>query len=342
MSIQYAGNPNNFPVDFTIPDSSDPPEAAFENVSKEALGDRTAFLKRIANGFAAEAIIDVNGTWTCPAGVTKVRIAGFGGGGGGGSGNGSGVVSSNNGGGGGGGGGARLGEVIVDVVPGTVYTVTVGAGGGPGAIATNGGDGDDGSDTTFAAPGPTVLARFKGGRGGVGGRVRASASQQQLAPGGRGPARSTAKVNPFVLTADDLQFCGAGEGEGGFGSTRNRQSTLTVAQLQAGGPSANGFAGGAGGADGVDDTTHLGGGGGGGGGAGPAGAGAAAGAGGDGTSTATGNPGGYGADASPNTGAGGGGGGAGGGGTTNFGTDGHGGQGGSGRLMIFGLLRDEA
>lgn len=46
MSSQYAGDPTAFPVDFTIPDDGVAPTAAAHNVAHEALGDRTAFLKR--------------------------------------------------------------------------------------------------------------------------------------------------------------------------------------------------------------------------------------------------------------------------------------------------------
>lgn len=45
MGTQYAGDPLNFPDDYTIPDDSDPPTAAAINIGLEALGDRTAWLK---------------------------------------------------------------------------------------------------------------------------------------------------------------------------------------------------------------------------------------------------------------------------------------------------------
>lgn len=44
MSSQYAGDPTAYPVDFTIPDDSDPPNASAFNVAIEGLGDRTANL----------------------------------------------------------------------------------------------------------------------------------------------------------------------------------------------------------------------------------------------------------------------------------------------------------
>lgn len=68
------------------------------------------------------------GTWTAPSGVYKVQLTMFGGGGKGG--NGSQYTSSGStfySGGGGGGSSAVIWNYRVDVVPGTVYTVTVGA-----------------------------------------------------------------------------------------------------------------------------------------------------------------------------------------------------------------------
>jgi len=44
MSSTYAGNPALFPIDFPIPDDTDPPKAAAINPALEALGDRTANL----------------------------------------------------------------------------------------------------------------------------------------------------------------------------------------------------------------------------------------------------------------------------------------------------------
>lgn len=46
MGEQYAGDEDNFPEDYTIPDDSDPPTAAAMNPGFEALGDRTAWLKK--------------------------------------------------------------------------------------------------------------------------------------------------------------------------------------------------------------------------------------------------------------------------------------------------------
>lgn len=95
-----------------------------------------------------------SGTWTCPAGVTRVKVVCVGGGGGGGGGNDDkGPLS----GGSGGVGGASIG--IYTVTPGTGYAYTVGAG-GAGSNTTTGGSGNTSSF------GSTLLSAT-GGAGGV-------------------------------------------------------------------------------------------------------------------------------------------------------------------------------
>lgn len=104
-----------------------------------------------------------SGSWVCPAGVTKVILWGLGGGSGG---SGGGVGSTTLG-----GNSGRAGvscaylPTIVTVVPGTTYTITIGAGGTGQPAAVSGraaalNVGGDGGDTSFGS-----LAVFKGGRG---------------------------------------------------------------------------------------------------------------------------------------------------------------------------------
>jgi len=93
-------------------------------------------------------------TWTCPAGVTSVSMAGIGGGGGG---------QQKATGGSGGNGGLLDYYNLYLVTPGSDYTIVVGAGGSPGNIA-----GNNGSATYFldsSASTPTILYAA----GGVGG-----------------------------------------------------------------------------------------------------------------------------------------------------------------------------
>ncbi|MBN1112888.1 MAG: hypothetical protein JXA53_08240 [Bacteroidales bacterium] len=92
--------------------------------------------------------------YTVPAGVTKLKVECWGAGGAGGSNTVWDYPS-------GGGGGGAYSSSIISVIPGNVYTVTVGKGG----VFTLS-DGDDGTDTWFVTP-TTIMA--KGGLGGVGG-----------------------------------------------------------------------------------------------------------------------------------------------------------------------------
>lgn len=108
-------------------------------------------------------------TWTAPAGITQVQAECWGGGGGGG----SGTIGFH--GGGGGGGGAYSQKLVIAVIPGNTYTVTVGtAGAGSSSAGT---DGTNGNDSWFSTSG-TVLA--KGGLGGGGGTASV------VGPGGAG------------------------------------------------------------------------------------------------------------------------------------------------------------
>lgn len=77
-----------------------------------------------------------SGSWTCPAGVTKILTIGCGGGAGG-----SGALTAEAG------GGSEAVLHVVDVVPNTSYTITIGAGGA--GVTT--GDGGRGTDTTLGA-----------------------------------------------------------------------------------------------------------------------------------------------------------------------------------------------
>lgn len=120
--------------------------------------------------------------YTVPSGVTSLRISlwGAGGGGGGGDSQVVGVYRGEAAGGGGGGGEFHAEEI--DVTPGDVLTITVGAGGAGGRShcwtvsggscnrppLTNGEDGEDGGDT-FVQDGATTLLEVSGGSGGGGG-----------------------------------------------------------------------------------------------------------------------------------------------------------------------------
>lgn len=108
-------------------------------------------------------------TFTVPAGATVLRYRIIGGGGGGGA-----TSNSNSAASGGGGGG--FGSGLIGVSPGTVITITVGAGG---ARATSLATGGSGGDTSIAWGG-TYIAAF----GGQGGQSADGDYQSTLAQGG--------------------------------------------------------------------------------------------------------------------------------------------------------------
>ena len=180
----------------------------------------------ILNYTLAQTVVpfSISGTWTCPAGVTSIQVECWGGGGAGGGSN------LNNGVGGGGGGGGYAQNLIVPVTPGTVYTITVGAGGagvvaapgGNGAlssfnsvvIARGGNGGALGSAITGIAGGPggtahTGTITFNGGNGGTSASARTG--------GGGGGAGSTGNGgNAVVNTAGLGTTIGGGNGAAGI------------------------------------------------------------------------------------------------------------------------------
>lgn len=99
--------------------------------------------------------------WTCPQNVRLVEIACYGAGAGGGGGDGSSDP-------GGGGGGGAFALKYVLVVPGTDYTIIVGAGGAGGPISSNGANGEA---STFSGSGITTISAGGGsfGHGDTGG-----------------------------------------------------------------------------------------------------------------------------------------------------------------------------
>lgn len=282
-------------------------------------------------------------TWTCPTGVFRIWLWGYGGGGGGGGGRGgatSNTTFSSPGGGGGGGAIPPPAPILVRVTPGTTYTITVGAAGIGGTNGSGnagyGTSGGPGGDTIFSGGGLNI--RFAGAHGGV-----ADYNALQNPPGGGTVHPEVADANaydPVVQQSDsDLSLVvspsGGGFGAKGTGTTgtavawpgmrahvqRRTSDNGTVTRSSGGSNGANG--------------TGYGGGGGGGGGNGPGGIGGNGGNG--GASGASGSNGSGASDgtAANNTGAGGGGGGGAG---YNGLAGGTGGTGGSGKLVINYLL----
>lgn len=232
-----------------------------------------------------------------------------------------------------GGHGAPLGRKIVTVVPGTSYSVTIGAGGalGVGQTAGTGGSGSiagsAGSNTTFGA-----LATF---RGADANRTLAAGANPLIVSdlAGAGGVREVAQKTPSLNGG-----CSGGVGGRNDANYAPGESGRG-AQVDELAPYVNGtgnaeYAGGTAGANGTGPGKD--GGGGGGGGAGPYGAGANGGIGDNSAIGSAPSGGSNGASAAANTGAGGGGGGGGACRTDSSAPSGGwlGGTGGSGQLTV--------
>lgn len=172
------------------------------------------------------------GTWTCPVGITRAKITVVGAGGGA-----SNYVASQSGIGGGGGGAAIK---YATVVPGTVYTATVGAGGAGGASGGNNAGVAGGTSSLAGTAFTTVSAT-----GGAGGNAVGTDAAGGIGsdgdiniPGGTGVG-STSNSNTPPATGGSSIFSGStplGTAGRGYG---------------AGGGGRSGDVGGAAGADGV-------------------------------------------------------------------------------------------
>jgi hypothetical protein len=192
---------------------------------------------------------NASGTWTVPAGVTVADMLVVGGGGAGGSG--SGTQTS----GGGGGGGEVIESLAKVVVPGTRFTISVGAGGlgGAGTVSASATASTDGSPSSISASGFTTITAKGGGRGGswrldgtnanIGTSLPASsaatAGSTGIAGGGGGSAQTASRANA----------AGNGDVSNGGGARSND----TDATLQSGG------GGGGAGGNGTSGTASVGG-----------------------------------------------------------------------------------
>lgn len=188
MSEQYAGNPAVFPADYPIPDDSEPPTGAAVAPALEALGDRTANLKKGKLAIGTTVTITAsNPTYPTPVGATmcRARLLGGGGGGGGGA---HGIGTTNLfSSGGGGGGGAIYVDVEFRVDPAGENLALVVGGGGLGAAAEL--DGTSGGTTSITkVTGSVLVGSALGGGGGSRGTRTASGQPLAYAYGVGGPS----------------------------------------------------------------------------------------------------------------------------------------------------------
>jgi hypothetical protein len=145
-------------------------------------------------------------SWTVPCGVTSIIVDAWGGGGGG---KGDGVVGSNAG--GGGGSGAYVLRTIA-VTPGTVFTISIGAGG---LAGNNGGNGANGGASTLVNGGLGINISAGGG----GGATSATGGSAGIAAGGTTNTNGTAGSNSTSAVGGNGAAAPAGGGTGGTGAT---------------------------------------------------------------------------------------------------------------------------
>ena len=171
------------------------------NISALATAPAIAFkLPALRSGFSTIQSYTGSGSFTVPAGVTRVRVRAIGGGGGGG--------GNTTSGGGGGGGGGGLAEGVYVVAPGQVVAVTVGGGGGGGANNSGSAAGNNGSGGAASSFGAFLAAS-----GGTGGAGSLAGGQGNSGPGGSG---SGGQVN-MTGGAGNAGFNGGAAGFGGMG-----------------------------------------------------------------------------------------------------------------------------
>jgi hypothetical protein len=169
-----------------------------------------------------------NTSWTAPAGITTIEVLVIAGGGSGAGGNGGGA--------GGGGAGGLIYNSAYPVVPGTSYTITVGAGGIASNRASTGYNGANSVFDTLTAIGGggggcNNAGGVAGGSGGGSGEysIAFNGAQSAIGYGGAGTAGQGFKGGDTLLT-------GAASGGGGAGGAGVNTVTGTVG---AGGPGLN-------------------------------------------------------------------------------------------------------
>ena len=230
----------------------------------------TAFVAA-ATSTARFAFFVTSTTFTVPVGIYTVYITGIGGGGGGGGGGGNaGNLYMNGAGGGGGGAGYVKIKTPIAVSPGTVLSITIGAGGAGGAGSSGlGNNGKEGTGTSVSGGTPVWSVgagaaggggSFGGGPGGVGGRSTLGCSGTGGGGSGRGPNSTSGDIGSGAAGGGGGGGLYGGGGGGGAGGGAGLEAFAGGYSMGYGG----GGGGGGGGAA-ASATWGMGGGGGGGG-----------------------------------------------------------------------------
>ena len=169
-------------------------------------------------------------SWTCPQGVTSINAICVGGGGSGG------AYDA------GGGGGGGLGyKNNITVIPGTTYTIVVGAGG----VENITGSVNSGGDSYFIS---TSTVKGGGGGGGLSSATPSTgggAGGTYVGDGGGNGGAGGAHVN--------ANMCGAGGGAGGYAGTGGAGADGSYQVASAGGAAVTGSGGAGGGSNGIDE-----------------------------------------------------------------------------------------
>jgi hypothetical protein len=154
------------------------------------LNPATGVSSAVQAGFSNVQSFTSSGTFTIPAGVSKIKVTVVGGGGGGGNGS---APGNQNLGGGGGGAGATAMTVLSGLTPGNTLAITVGAGG----AATANGTGSSVASGTQTISTVTGGGGVGGGSSGAGGSVGGTASGGALnvSGGSGGPSVTSFSTN---------------------------------------------------------------------------------------------------------------------------------------------------
>ena len=153
-------------------------------------------------------------SWICPAGVTSLQVECWGGGGAGGGGASGGTGKSGSG----GAGGSYVKNTSVTVIPGTTYTITVGAGGAPGGSSSTV-PANPGSLSSFSGNGITTINAVGGAAGTWGSSATPSVTVLGTTTGNSG------YTNPFNYSGGNGVAGLTGSYTGGGGAAAGSNGT---------------------------------------------------------------------------------------------------------------------